>query len=439
LHQVCVKVYGCQMNAVDGDRLKTVFRSRGWGFAGEEEADLVLLVTCSIREKAEQKILSELGRLGKRWKKTGLPAVGVVGCMAQRIGLSLFSRYPWVRLVAGPRNLGRVPETADLLFSETGRFALLDEDPVSVHDLETPGLVRASKWRAYVSITHGCDNFCTYCIVPYVRGRFQSRPAEAILSDVKALVRDGALDVTLLGQNVNSYGKDLPEGPSFSELLAQVAEVEGLARLRFVTSHPKDFTRDIVREMVSHPVICPSVNLPLQSGSDRILALMNRGYTLAEYAQKIEWIREAFPDAGITSDLIVGFPGETEPDFEASLAALERFRYDLVHTAAYSRRPPSKAADMEDQVEPRIKAVRLNAVNALQRQIALEINRGLEGKTLEVLFEGPAEKGEGLISGRTVSDKVVLVRGTAAEYGKIRKVRIERGDAWSLFGALLED
>ncbi|NLI95355.1 MAG: tRNA (N6-isopentenyl adenosine(37)-C2)-methylthiotransferase MiaB [Synergistaceae bacterium] len=433
----CVKVYGCQMNAVDGDRLKTVFVSNGWEFAGEEEADLVFLVTCSIREKAEQKILSEIGRFGKRWRKTGRPIVAVVGCMAQRIGTGLFSRYPWVRLLAGPRSLGRVPEVADQLFSETGRFALLDEDPISVTDLETPGLVRANKWRAYVTITHGCDNFCTYCIVPFVRGRFQSRPAEAILRDVKALVSDGALDVTLLGQNVNSYGQDLPGGPSFSKLLAQVAEVEGLARLRFVTSHPKDFSRDIVMEMIRNPVICPSVNLPLQSGSDRILARMNRGYTLAEYAEKVEWIRQAFPEAGLTSDLIVGFPGESEKDFEESLSALRFFRYDLVHTAAYSRRPPSKAAEMEDQVDPLVKSLRLNAANALQREIALSINRSLEGKTVEVLFEGPADKGEGLIAGRTVSDKVVLARGTAREFGRIRKVRIERGDAWSLFGVIL--
>ena len=433
----CVKVYGCQMNAVDGDRLKTVFVSNGWESAGEEEADLVFLVTCSIREKAEQKILSEIGRFGKRWRKTGRPIVAVVGCMAQRIGTGLFSRYPWVRLLAGPRSLGRVPEVADQLFSETGRFALLDEDPISVTDLETPGLVRANKWRAYVTITHGCDNFCTYCIVPFVRGRFQSRPAEAILRDVKALVSDGALDVTLLGQNVNSYGQDLPGGPSFSKLLAQVAEVEGLARLRFVTSHPKDFSRDIVMEMIRNPVICPSVNLPLQSGSDRILARMNRGYTLAEYAEKVEWIRQAFPEAGLTSDLIVGFPGESEKDFEESLSALRFFRYDLVHTAAYSRRPPSKAAEMEDQVDPLVKSLRLNAANALQREIALSINRSLEGKTVEVLFEGPADKGEGLIAGRTVSDKVVLARGTAREFGRIRKVRIERGDAWSLFGVIL--
>jgi len=425
------------MNAVDGDRLKTVFVSNGWESAGEEEADLVFLVTCSIREKAEQKILSEIGRFGKRWRKTGRPIVAVVGCMAQRIGTGLFSRYPWVRLLAGPRSLGRVPEVADQLFSETGRFALLDEDPISVTDLETPGLVRANKWRAYVTITHGCDNFCTYCIVPFVRGRFQSRPAEAILRDVKALVSDGALDVTLLGQNVNSYGQDLPGGPSFSKLLAQVAEVEGLARLRFVTSHPKDFSRDIVMEMIRNPVICPSVNLPLQSGSDRILARMNRGYTLAEYAEKVEWIRQAFPEAGLTSDLIVGFPGESEKDFEESLSALRFFRYDLVHTAAYSRRPPSKAAEMEDQVDPLVKSLRLNAANALQREIALSINRSLEGKTVEVLFEGPADKGEGLIAGRTVSDKVVLARGTAREFGRIRKVRIERGDAWSLFGVIL--
>lgn len=432
----CMKVFGCQMNTVDGERLETVLQGLGWSPAEEDDADLVVMVTCSIREKAEQKVLSELGRFGKRWKRTGRPAVGVVGCMAQRVGASLFSRYPWVRLVAGPRHLGQIPAVIGPLFSTTDRFVLLDDDPVSVFDLGTPGIVRSNKWRGYVTIAHGCDNFCTYCIVPYVRGRFQSRPAKAILEDVRALVEDGVLDVTLLGQNVNSYGTDFPEGPSFSDLIREVAKVDGLARLRFVTSHPKDFSREIVESMRQNPVICPSVNLPIQSGSDRILERMNRGYTLEDYASKVAWIREAFPDAGLTSDLIVGFPGETEADFQASLQALQRFRYDLVHTAAYSKRPPSRAAAMEYQVAEEEKARRLNIVNDLQKGIALSINRSLEGKTLEVLFDGPAPKGEGLIAGRTVSDKVVLAKGTDAEFGKIRKVRIEKGDAWSLHGVL---
>lgn len=427
------------MNTVDGERLETVLQGMGWAPAGEEEADLVIMVTCSIREKAEQKVFSELGRFGKRWRETGRPAVCVAGCMAQRVGVSLFSRYPWVRLVAGPRHLGQIPSTIGSLFSSTGRFVLLDEDPVSVFDLDTPGIVRANKWRGYVTIAHGCDNFCTYCIVPYVRGRFQSRPAEVILEDVRTLVADGVLDVTLLGQNVNSYGTDFAEGPSFSDLLRDVARVPGLSRLRFVTSHPKDFTLDIVETMVRNPVICPSVNLPIQSGSDRVLKKMNRGYTLEEYEKKIGWIRQAFPEAGLTSDLIVGFPGETEEDFEASLHALKKFRYDLVHAAAYSRRPPSKAAAMGNQLDEEEKTRRLNIVNDLQREISLSINKSFEGKVLEVLFDGPAPRGEGLIAGRTASDKVVLVKGTDAEYGKLRKVRIEKGDAWSLYGVLQSD
>jgi tRNA-2-methylthio-N6-dimethylallyladenosine synthase len=313
---------------------------------------------------------------------------------------------------------------------------MLDEDPVSVIDLETPGIVRSNRWRGYVTIAHGCDNFCTYCIVPYVRGRFQSRAARAIIDDVDALVRDGARDVTLLGQNVNSYGTDFRDGPSFSDLLREVAGIPGLSRLRFVTSHPRDFTKEIVEAMVENPVICPSVNLPIQSGSDRILKKMNRGYTVEEYAQKIGWIREAFPEAGLTSDLIVGFPGETQEDFELSLEALERFRYDLVHTAAYSRRPPSGAATMEGQLPEEEKTRRLNAVNALQKEIALSINKRLEGRVLEVLFDGPAPKGTGLIAGRTLSDKVVVARGTDEDFGQIRRVRIERGDAWSLYGVV---
>lgn len=433
----CMKVFGCQMNVVDGDRMKTVLMSKGWTETTEEKAEVVIFVTCSIREKAEQKVFSELGRYRNRWNKTGLPAVAVLGCMAQRVGEDLLARFPWVRLVAGPRHLGRVPAVIESILEPETRFVLLDEDPVSVYDLETPGIVRSNRWRGFVTIAHGCDNFCTYCIVPYVRGRFQSRPPGGILEDVKALVSDGARDVTLLGQNVNSYGTDFPSGPTFPDLLKEVAAIPGLLRLRFVTSHPRDFSREIVEAMQENPVICPSVNLPIQSGSDRVLKLMNRGYTVEQYAEKIGWIRQAFPKAGLTSDLIVGFPGETERDFQASLSVLRRFRYDLVHTAAYSKRPPSTAALMEDQVPEEEKNRRLNIVNDIQREIALSINKQLEGHVLEVIFDGYAPKGEGLISGRTAEDKVVLAPGTGDDFGRIRNVRIEKADAWCLRGTIM--
>ena len=432
-----LRVFGCQMNVVDGDRLKTVLRGKGWTEAGEEDADLVIMVTCSIREKAEQKVFSELGRFRDRWVKETRPAVAVIGCMAQRVGRELLARFPWVRLVAGPRHLGKVPEVIDSLPGFPSRFVMLDEDPVTVLDLDTPGIVRSSRVKAYVTIAHGCDNFCTYCIVPYVRGRFQSRSPEAILRDVETLVADGARDVTLLGQNVNSYGFDFPEGPSFPELLGRVADIPGLWRLRFVTSHPRDFTREIVATMEEKPVICPSLNLPIQSGSDRILEKMNRGYTVQQYAEKVDWLRAAFPETGLTTDMIVGFPGETEEDFELSMAAIDRFRYDLVHSAAYSKRPPSRAASMEGQVPEEEKMRRLNTLNARQREISISINRGFEGKVLEVLFEDIAPKGEGLIAGRTASDKVVLAPGGIEEIGKLRRVRIDKGDSWSLMGVMI--
>ena len=432
-----LRVFGCQMNVVDGDRLKTVLRGKGWTEAGEEDADLVIMVTCSIREKAEQKVFSELGRFRDRWVKETRPAVAVIGCMAQRVGRELLARFPWVRLVAGPRHLGKVPEVIDSLPGSPSRFVMLDEDPVTVLDLDTPGIVRSSRVKAYVTIAHGCDNFCTYCIVPYVRGRFQSRSPEVILRDVETLVADGARDVTLLGQNVNSYGFDFPEGPSFPELLGRVADIPGLWRLRFVTSHPRDFTREIVATMEEKPVICPSLNLPIQSGSDRILEKMNRGYTVQQYAEKVDWLRAAFPETGLTTDMIVGFPGETEEDFELSMAAIDRFRYDLVHSAAYSKRPPSRAASMEGQVPEEEKMRRLNTLNARQREISISINRGFEGKVLEVLFEDIAPKGEGLIAGRTVSDKVVLAPGGIEEIGKLRRVRIDKGDSWSLMGVMI--
>jgi len=434
-----LRVFGCQMNVVDGDRMRTVLKEKGWTEAVEEDADLVLMVTCSIREKAEQKVFSELGRFRDRWLKEARPAVAVIGCMAQRVGREVLARFPWVRLVAGPRHLGQVPEVIDSLPGSPSRFVMLDEDPVTVLDLDTPGIVRSSRVKGFVTIAHGCDNFCTYCIVPYVRGRFQSRSPEAVIRDVERLVEDGARDVTLLGQNVNSYGTDFPEGPSFPELLRRVADIPGLYRLRFVTSHPKDFTREIVLAMAEKPVICPSVNLPIQSGSDRILGKMNRGYTVEQYAEKVGWIRDAFPETGLTTDMIVGFPGETEEDFELSMAAIDRFRYDLVHSAAYSKRPPSRAASMEGQLSEEEKTRRLNCLNARQREISLSINRRFEGRVIEVLFEEKAPKGEGLIAGRTASDKVVLARGDDKDIGKLLRVRIEKGDSWSLMGTIEKD
>ncbi|NLA91734.1 MAG: tRNA (N6-isopentenyl adenosine(37)-C2)-methylthiotransferase MiaB [Synergistaceae bacterium] len=437
MYRYAIKVYGCQMNVYDGDKLKTALRTSGWSEAPEEEADVVILNGCSIRDKAEQKVWSDLGRFAPRWEREGKPYVAVTGCVAQNVGRRMLSRFPWVRFISGPRHIGAVPEGLERLMACPGEsVVLLDDDPRAFDELGGAPLERGNPWKAYVTIAHGCDNFCSYCIVPHVRGRFLSRPRGEILEEMRILAADGVKEITLLGQNVNSYGTDFTDGYSFSDLLRDGAAT-GVKRLRFVTSHPKDFTPDIVDAMAElSSVICPSINLPIQSGSDRMLKMMNRGYTVDQYRRAVAGIRSRLPEAGLTTDLIVGHPGETDEDFAESLAVLEEFRFDLVHTAAYSPREGTAAARREDQIPREVKMARLREVNALQSRIAGEINASLAGATFPVLLDALAPKGEGLLQGRTPSDKVVLVEGEENMLGRTVSVEITRGENWCLYGQI---
>jgi len=332
-----------------------------------------------------------------------------------------------------------VPDGLERLMSFPGEtFFFLDDDPRAFLDLQVAPVERLNKWKAFVTIAHGCDNFCSYCIVPYVRGRFVSRPPAEILEEMEKLAADGVREITLLGQNVDSYGTDFSDGYSFSRLLREAARETGIRLIRFATSHPKDFTPDVVEAMAAYPdVICPSINLPIQSGSDRMLALMNRRYTLEEYRSIVRLIREHLPEVGLTSDLIVGHPRETPEDFQCSVSALEEFRFDLVHTAAYSPREGTAAAGWEEQVPGEIKMARLNEVNRLQSKIALEINSGLVGRTYPVLLDDFAPRGEGLLQGRTPSDKVVLVEAGEEMLGRMISVRITGAENWCLSGRIL--
>ncbi|NCC56057.1 MAG: radical SAM protein, partial [Synergistales bacterium] len=261
MYRFALKVYGCQMNVYDGDKMKTALVSRGWSEVPEEEADVVILNGCSIRDKAEQKVWSDLGRYAPRWGRERKPFVAVTGCIAQNVGRKMASRFPWVRFVSGPRHIGAVPDGLERLMSSSGEtFFFLDDDPKAFLDLKVAPMERLNKWKAFVTIAHGCDNFCSYCIVPYVRGRFVSRPPMEILEEMKKLAEDGVMEITLLGQNVDSYGTDFPDGYSFSDLLRDAARETGVRLIRFVTSHPKDFTPDVVETMAAYPdVICPSI------------------------------------------------------------------------------------------------------------------------------------------------------------------------------------
>ena len=437
----CVKVYGCQMNVYDADRVRTVLCSRGWEEVSDENAaDVVMITGCSVRAKAEQKVWSELGLYEPSWQKEQRPIVALTGCIAQRLGEKALSRFPYVRLVAGPRHIGLIPNAIEQIAAHPkSRINLLDTDAREFFGLDFDSgyvtIKRENKYKAYVTIAHGCDNFCTYCIVPYVRGRFVSRKPDEILSECEMLIADGVKEITLLGQNVNSYGKDI--GLNFSGLLRNVARLEGIKRVRFVTSLPQDFTPDIVDVMAEEETVCPSLNLPIQSGSTRVLRMMNRKYTREEYMEKVKLLRERVPDVGLTTDIIVGFPGETEEDFADSMSALREIRFDLVHSAAYSEREGTPAATMPGALPVELRLERLNTLNALQDAITLSINRGLEGKEFEILADDAAPRGEGYLQGRTPQDKVVIFEGSKKLLGEFVKVRITRAEAWCLHGELI--
>ncbi len=432
-----IKVFGCQMNSYDGDRIRTSMIHMGWKEVPEENADVIILVTCSIREKAEQKVASEIGRYDLRYRKTGSPAVALVGCMAQRIGLSISKKFQCVRLVSGPRHLGLVPQGIEDSFSDGAQRFFMDDDPRALEDLEVVPTERTNPFKAYVTITYGCDRFCTYCIVPYVRGRLQSRGHAEIIKEAEALAASGVSEITLLGQNVDAYGKDKKGEYGFASLLKDVSRIEGIGRLRFATSHPKDFDEDILEVMAETPSICRAINLPVQSGSDRILKEMNRGYTRSQYLELVRRIRTVLPDVSLSTDLIVGFPQETEDDFRDSYDLLKELRFDIVHTAAYSPREGTKAAVMEGQIDNKVKAARLNEINALQSQIARELNEEYVGRTVEILVDGPAPRGEGSFQGRTKTDKVVIVKGSPECMGSYMDVKIIRASHWSLEGEII--
>ena len=425
------------MNSYDGDRIRTSMIHMGWKEVPEENADVIILVTCSIREKAEQKVASEIGRYDLRYRKTGSPAVVLVGCMAQRIGLSISKKFPCVRLVSGPRHLGLVPQGIEDSFSDGAQRFFMDDDPRALEDLEVVPTERTNPFKAYVTITYGCDRFCTYCIVPYVRGRLQSRGHAEIIKEAEALAASGVSEITLLGQNVDAYGKDKKDEYGFASLLKDVSKIEGIRRLRFATSHPKDFDEDILEVMAGTPSICRAINLPVQSGSDRILKEMNRGYTRNQYIELVKRIRSVLPDVSLTTDLIVGFPQETEEDFKDSYDLLKELRFDIIHTAAYSPREGTKAAIMEGQIDNKVKAARLNEINALQSQLARELNEEYVGRKFEILVDGPAPRGEGSLQGRTKTDKVVIVKGGPEYMGRYMDVKITRASHWSLEGEII--
>ena len=383
-----ILTFGCQMNVADSDWLYQVLMARGWTLVPEEEAQVFLVTTCSVREKPEQKVYSLLGRLKEYMDRDASAFVAVGGCVAQQVGTDLWQRFPFVRLVFGTDGIAMVPNALERLSHDPQlRLALLDF--MGQYPEREQAFIHAAGAQSFVNIMQGCDNFCAYCIVPFTRGRQKSRAAAAVVAECTALVQRGARELTLLGQNVNSYGQDVHgDGTSFTGLLQQVAAIPGLRRLKFTTSHPKDIAPEVVAAFKHLPNLCPQLHLPFQSGSDRVLRAMGRKYTRARYLDIIQALRAARPDIALTTDIIVGFPGETEKDFAETLSLLQEVRFLSSFSFKYSDRPGVRAEKMPFKVPEEEKARRLNILQALQNRITAEELATAVGTEVEVLVEG---------------------------------------------------
>ena len=431
-----IGVYGCQMNISDAERMEGQLATLGYERTEDmARADLILLNTCCGRETAEDKVYGKIGEI-KHIKRAN-PALifGITGCMAQKEGEALIRRAPHIDFVLGTNKVHELKATVRQL--ESARRGpvvdvLLGDAPLP----ENVPIERTGRLSAWVPIMYGCNNFCTYCIVPYVRGREHSRRPEDVVREVEEAAAQGFKEITLLGQNVNSYGRD-HKLASFAELLLMVDAVKGVERVRYMTSHPKDLSDAVIDAVRQGRHICPHFHLPVQHGSDRILRAMNRVYRKDAYRSLVERIRAAVPDASLTTDLIVGFPGETEEDFGELLDFLREIRYDAAYTFLYSKRSGTPAATMEAQVEDSVKKERLHRLMEVQNEISLEKNAALKGTVQEVLAEGPSRTDEDVWTGRTGTNKIVLWRKKGQETeGDIVRVRITQPQTWVLKGEL---
>jgi tRNA-2-methylthio-N6-dimethylallyladenosine synthase len=398
-----LETFGCQMNDHDSEKVAGVLLSRGYRqVESPDAASLVLYNTCSIREKAAQKVFSRLGEY--RTKQAAGQVIGVLGCVAQQEGEEIFERAPWVSLVCGSASYRKLPELLAQVEAGNQRVTGLDTD--TDETFETPVTRRDNPWRAYLTIIEGCDKACAYCVVPYTRGPERSRASDSVLAEVRELAELGYSEVQLLGQTVNSYADPSARRVRFSELLLAVADVQGIRRVRFTTSHPRDFGADIVAAIESQPNLCNHVHLPVQSGSTRVLQEMVRTYTRAEYLEKIAMLREAKRPIAITTDIIVGFPGETEADFAETLSLLDEVRYDGLFSFKYSPRPNTPSLSMPDAISEEEKSRRLAVLQEKQREIQSERNAALLGTTFDVLVSGKSRR-ENQWSGHSSCHKVI--------------------------------
>lgn len=430
-----VLTFGCQQNEADSEKLMGMSEAMGYALTDRpEDADLILVNTCAIREHAELKALSIVGQYKHLKAKNPSLLIGVCGCMVTQEHRrdEIKHRYPYVDFVFGTSSIHRLPQLICEKLTRGKRVFCPEESAYLV--AEGLPIHRESGYRAWVSIMYGCNNFCSYCIVPYVRGRERSREMGAIVDEVRGLVADGYKDITLLGQNVNSYGKDSGYPYDFADLLAELDRIDGDYILRFMTSHPKDADRKLIDVMASSRHIARQFHLPMQSGSDKILRVMNRHYDTEKYLDTVRYMREKMPDVTLTSDIIVGFPGETEEDFEGTLSMLRTVGFDMLYSFIYSPRKGTPAAKMEEQIPHNVQSARFERLLTLQNQIGLEKNQQLVGKTVRVLCDGVSKNNAALYAGRTEGNKITFFEGTPEDTGRFIDFTVERADAYALYG-----
>lgn len=430
--RVYIKTFGCQMNEHDSEQMLALLQRCGYQEAGHpEEADVILVNTCTVREKPEQKAYSLLGRFQKLKEKNPVVIVGIAGCVAQQGGEHLLVRIPGLDFVLGPGKIHRLPDILHAV--EQGRRGLCAigfENGASVY-LPIP---HSRQLSAYVTIMQGCDNFCSYCIVPSVRGREWGRPSNEILAEIEALIQTGTKEVTLLGQNVNAYAKNKPHELTFPQLLTKINEIPGLERIRFTTSHPRDLTEETIEAYGTLEHLCEHLHLPFQAGSDGVLERMNRGHTRDEYLAQVKRLREVTPQISITADVMVGFPGEQEADFDRTLELMQAVEFEGLFSFKYSPRQGTRAAQWRDDCPPEVKQRRLERLQELQRGITLKKNKGLEGTVREILVEGRSRNSPYNMTGRTRCNRIVNFPGGPELVGELVNIKISEGLQNSLRG-----
>lgn len=430
-----IETWGCQMNEEDSEKLSGMLKNMGYkSTLVRDEASIIIFNTCCVRENAELKVHGNLGALKKLKKKNPDLVIAVCGCMMQQKGVpeEIMKKYPHVDIIFGTHNAYKFPEYLNRVKQGENHVSEIESEHSDI--VEGLPIDRKSDLKAFVTIMYGCNNFCTYCVVPYVRGRERSRKPEDIENEIKELISEGYKEITLLGQNVNSYGKGLEPSITFADLLRRVNEIEGLERVRFMTSHPKDISDEVIYAIRDCDKLCEQIHLPVQSGSNIILKEMNRHYTREYYLDTIEKIKREIPGVAITTDIIVGFPGETEENFEDTLSLVKEVQYDAAFTFIYSRRKYTPADRMTNQIEDEVKHNRFNRLVEAVNEGCANNNKLYEGKTVEVLVEGKSFKDPSKISGRTRSGKLVNFLGNEDSIGSLVNVKITKANSFSLIG-----